>query len=114
MNACKRTTGRTLAIFAATLAGLMFSATPASAVNNCVAEASGFKANQTGCTAEDVTIAAVNNICVIDPNNPNVCSPTQSCKEGTDANGNPLTVTFKADYTVQLQTKSGGGQQQRY
>src|SRR6266705_5718758 len=98
MNTCKPTTGRMLAVFAATGAGLMFSATPAFAVLNgptlqpsqCMqsvfdggATVSG--ANLLNCTANDIRLSFATN--------PSV----STCTEGTHFS---LTATFHTVVTA--------------
>jgi hypothetical protein len=105
MNAFNRIVGRILAVFAAALVGLMFSTTPASAVGNCVAEASGLAANQKGCTSQDVEIAGVTSICVSDGQGG--CQSPPHCIDGQS-------VTFTANFSVREQTNTTGGNQTRY
>ena len=97
MNACKRTTGRMLAIFATTTAGLMFSAMPAYAADSgpsiantsCMQKVFGgptvSSSNQLNCTANDIKLSAATSV-----------SPT-SCVAGTKFN---LTATFTTVVTA--------------
>jgi len=82
--------------------GLLLAAQPASAAGTCLADLAG---SRLGCTAEDVAIAEATDICVPDGNGG--CMAQPSCIEGSD-------VTFSANFTVKLQTKSTGGSQNRY
>jgi len=99
------TTRIALAILATAFAALLLPAMPAVAAGNCVAEASGFGLNQKGCTSQDVQIAAVGSICVSDGHGG--CEATPHCVDGQN-------VTFTANFTVQEQTNTTGGNQTRY
>jgi hypothetical protein len=92
------------AISATAFAALLLQATPAYAAG-CVAEASGFGLNQKGCTSQDVQIAGVGSICVSDGKGG--CEATPHCVDSQN-------VTFTANFTVQEQTNTTGGNQTRY
>jgi hypothetical protein len=112
MNGCKRTTGRMLAIFATSAAGLMLSAMPASAQlsgptiadTSCMQKVFGGPtvsgANQLNCTANDIRLSAATSV-----------SPT-SCTAGTHFN---LTATFttvvtaNSRYDAAFYFNTGGG-----
>lgn len=105
MNTIVRTIRMACAIMATAFVALLLPATPALAAGNCVAEASGFGLNQKGCTSQDVQIAGVSSICVSDGNGG--CEASPHCTDGQN-------VTFTANFTVQEQTNTTGGNQTRY
>ena len=99
MNACKRTIGRMLAVFAATLAGLMFSVAPAYAVGTCIQDvwqAHGNHQNLT-CTAQDVTLSSASNINIITGGQCGIENGVRVCKCNSGQ-----TVTFTADFEMDL------------
>ena len=95
MDTCKRTVRRMLGIFAATVAGLMLTATPASAQGTCIQDvwkAHGNKQNLT-CSAQDVTLSQVTNINI---------TAGGSCQNGVCRCFLGGNVTFTADFQMDL------------
>ena len=103
MNAFRRTRPSILAIFAVSTAAvaLLFGAKPAAATDNCIQDvwkAHGNTQNLT-CTANDVRLAAVTNICTTAPDGSQCCEADgcqPTCIEG------PTPFTFTADFEVLL------------